>query len=220
MALTKILPADVSGKGVVGLADTPGLSTADMQAKFDELALDVIVPKHNALADELAGAGGAAEIGTADGSNVEAALTARARSADVLTRANETPYTPTADYHPATKKYIDDKVFEAGAADMRKAVYDTDGDGKVDAALTADTAALADDSNKLGGQPPSSFATAAQGLRADAAMPLAGGTFAGAAVGMTAPGGSPQLRNVVVVDAGTDIASLTVPAGTIIMVRK
>lgn len=28
--------------------------------------------------------------------------------ADVLTKTNTTSYTPTADYHPATKKYVDD----------------------------------------------------------------------------------------------------------------
>ena len=30
--------------------------------------------------------------------------------ADVLTKTNTTAYTPTANYHPATKKYIDDIV--------------------------------------------------------------------------------------------------------------
>lgn len=30
---------------------------------------------------------------------------------DVLTKDNETEYTPTQDYHPATKKYVDDKTF-------------------------------------------------------------------------------------------------------------
>ena len=30
---------------------------------------------------------------------------------DVLTKGNETEYTPTQDYHPATKKYVDDKTF-------------------------------------------------------------------------------------------------------------
>ena len=31
-------------------------------------------------------------------------------SGDVLTRSNNAPYTPTGDYHPATKKYVDDAV--------------------------------------------------------------------------------------------------------------
>ena len=53
MALTKITEADLVNKGVVGLPDTPALSTMEMQEKFDEIALDVIVPKHNTLVDEL-----------------------------------------------------------------------------------------------------------------------------------------------------------------------
>ena len=44
MAFTRITTADTTGKGVVGLPDTPGLDTAEMQQKFDELALDVIIP--------------------------------------------------------------------------------------------------------------------------------------------------------------------------------
>ena len=57
MSFTKIEPGDLTGKGVVGLPDTPNMSTTDIQEKFDEIALDVIVPKFNALSDELDGAG-------------------------------------------------------------------------------------------------------------------------------------------------------------------
>ncbi len=55
MTENKILPADLSGKGVIGLNDVPALNTADMQAKFDELVTDVVAPKHNALIDDLEG---------------------------------------------------------------------------------------------------------------------------------------------------------------------
>lgn len=57
MSFTKIEPGDLTGKGVVGLPDTPNMSTTDIQEKFDEIALDVIVPKFNALSDELDEAG-------------------------------------------------------------------------------------------------------------------------------------------------------------------
>ena len=50
---TKITSADLQDKGVVGLPDTPALSTTAMQEKFDEIAVDVIVPKFNNLVDEL-----------------------------------------------------------------------------------------------------------------------------------------------------------------------
>lgn len=48
----KITQEDTQGKGVTGLPDTPGLSTGDMQAKFDELS-NVIIEKHNELIDDL-----------------------------------------------------------------------------------------------------------------------------------------------------------------------
>jgi hypothetical protein len=54
MNFKEITAEDLFGKGVTGLPDTPGLSTTDMQAKFDELVKDVMVPKFNALVRELA----------------------------------------------------------------------------------------------------------------------------------------------------------------------
>lgn len=45
---------------------------------------------------------------------------------------------PTANMHPATKKYVDDKMIAAGNGDMTKAVYDPDGDGVVDRANSVD----------------------------------------------------------------------------------
>lgn len=53
MVFTKITEEDIKNKGVVGLPDTPNLSTSDMQSKFDEIAKDVIVPKFNELSEEL-----------------------------------------------------------------------------------------------------------------------------------------------------------------------
>ena len=57
MAFDKITSSDLQNKGVIGLADTPGLTTTAMQQKFDEIALDVIVPKFNALIDDIEDAG-------------------------------------------------------------------------------------------------------------------------------------------------------------------
>ena len=50
----KISSADRSGKGVTGLPDTPGLSTGDMQARFDSLA-NLSIDKFNALVDAVGG---------------------------------------------------------------------------------------------------------------------------------------------------------------------
>ena len=46
----KITSADRSGKGVTGLPDTPGLSTGDMQARFDSLG-NLAIDKFNAVVD-------------------------------------------------------------------------------------------------------------------------------------------------------------------------
>ena len=66
MAFTKITDADLQNKGVIGLPDTPGLSTTEMQEKFDEIALDVLYPKHNGLIDEMEASSAAANIGAVD----------------------------------------------------------------------------------------------------------------------------------------------------------
>lgn len=58
MAFNKIDTADLAGKGVIGLPDTPQLSTNDMQDKFEETARDVIVPHFNQLIDDLEEKGG------------------------------------------------------------------------------------------------------------------------------------------------------------------
>ena len=48
----KITSADKVDKGVVGLPDTPGLSTGDMQARFDSLA-NLSIDKFNAVVDSV-----------------------------------------------------------------------------------------------------------------------------------------------------------------------
>lgn len=42
---------------------------------------------------------------------VQNEISPKANTSDVLTKANTTSYTPSANYHPATKKYVDDKGF-------------------------------------------------------------------------------------------------------------
>lgn len=77
---------------------------------------------------------------------LEEAVADRPLKTEVLTKTNAEPYTPSGDYQPATKVYVDDAV--AGGGDMSKSVYDTNGSGVVD------------DAEMLGGQPPSYYATA------------------------------------------------------------
>ena len=52
MSLPTITSADTTGKGVVGLPDSPGLSATMMQNKFDQLVNEVVIPKFNALSEE------------------------------------------------------------------------------------------------------------------------------------------------------------------------
>ncbi len=46
-----------------------------------------------------------------------------ARKDNVLTKTNTTSYTPSADYHPATKKYVDDKVAEGSGSGVDLSNY-------------------------------------------------------------------------------------------------
>ena len=55
---------------------------------------------------------------TCTGTLVASDLTPYACSCDVLTKTNTNSYSPTADYNPATKKYVDDAVAWAGGWDM------------------------------------------------------------------------------------------------------
>ena len=52
MALQKITPEQLAGKGVIPLADQPKMSAAELKARFDQLALAVITPVFNANVDE------------------------------------------------------------------------------------------------------------------------------------------------------------------------
>lgn len=78
MAFTKITSEDTTGKGVVGLPDTPGLSALDLQKKFDELATDVLIPKFNNLVSELESTSAAGNIGMESPAGVEADGTVQA----------------------------------------------------------------------------------------------------------------------------------------------
>lgn len=78
-------------------------------------------------------------------------LNSKADKSDVIGKTNTEEYTPTANFHPATKKYVDDLASSKGGGDMMKTVYDQNADGVVD------------DSDKLGGLPPESYVKAEEG---------------------------------------------------------
>lgn len=52
--MRKITEADLAGKGVLGMPDTPGLSATDMQEKMEEITRDVVIPIYNENIDHMA----------------------------------------------------------------------------------------------------------------------------------------------------------------------
>lgn len=122
MAFEKITGEDLLNKGVIGLPDTPGLSTSEMQAKFEQIAREVIVPKFNQLVDELLGPSAASQIG-AKGKN---------RTVQGHIDNLENPHNVTAEQVGAytkdqTEKAISDRISQIGSADMTQATYDPTG---------------------------------------------------------------------------------------------
>lgn len=63
MAFSKITSKELVDKGVAGLPDVPGMSTTDMQKKFDEIPKDVIIPKFNKLIEDMESENGSQSMG-------------------------------------------------------------------------------------------------------------------------------------------------------------
>lgn len=122
MAFTKITDEDLQNKGVIGLPDTPGLSTSEMQAKFEQTAREVIVPMFNQLVDDLAAPSAASQIG-ANGKN----RTVQGHIDNLENPHNVTAAQVGAYTKEQTEKAISDRISQIGSADMTQAVYDPTG---------------------------------------------------------------------------------------------
>ena len=70
MSFGKITDADLQGKGVLGQPNNPGLSSLEMQRSIEEIPRDVIIPKFNALVDELNDADIEHTVKSADVTNI------------------------------------------------------------------------------------------------------------------------------------------------------
>lgn len=129
----------------------------------------------------------------------------KADAADVLTKDNNEAYTPTGDYNPATKKYVDDTVTAIGAGDMRKAAYDTTNTGnKVDTARNAE---------RLGGELPAYYAPASALAAKQDALTFDAAPVSGSANPVTSGGVYTAVAAVRrTVDRSTVTASLTLGA--------
>lgn len=122
MAFTKITDGDLQNKGVIGLPDTPGLSTSEMQAKFEQTAREVIVPKFNQLVDDLSNPSAASQIG-ANGKN----RTVQGHIDNLGNPHNVTAEQVGAYTKDQTEKAISDRISQIGSADMTQAMYDPTG---------------------------------------------------------------------------------------------
>lgn len=169
MAFEKITDTSLANKGVTGLPDVPGLTTAEMQAKFDELSRDVIIPKLNEIVDGLNGD----EVGLS--SKIENPET---KKKDVIQNVVNAIYQIVKENSDNTAELYDsitalvsmfngisavDKTVTAddtkiptsgaivnyvtalGAGDMQKAIYDKNNTG------------IVDDAEKLGGVAPEEY---------------------------------------------------------------
>ena len=119
MAFTKITENDTINKGVIGLPDTPNLSTSEMQAKFEELSNDVIIPKFNNLVDELGAKIAAGNIGAtipsginAESENVQAVLNGIAEKAHTHEKSDAELTDAVTKAHEHSNKSVIDKFTE------------------------------------------------------------------------------------------------------------
>ena len=122
MAFTKITDEDLLNKGVIGLPDTPGLSTSEMQAKFEQTAREVIVPKFNQLVDDLSNPSAASQIG-ANGKN----RTVQGHIDNLENPHNVTAAQVGAYTKSQTDAAISERISQIGSADMTQAMYDPNG---------------------------------------------------------------------------------------------
>ena len=124
MAFTKITENDTINKGVMGLPDTPNLSTSEMQAKFEELSNDVIIPKFNNLVDELEAKSAAGNIGAtipsrinAESENVQAVLNGIAEKAHTHEKSDAELTDAVTKAHEHSNKSVIDKFTENESGD-------------------------------------------------------------------------------------------------------
>lgn len=140
MSFTRITDGDMKGKGVVGQANNPGLSTLEMQKSVEQIPREVIVPAFNRLEEQLEASTAAESLGAAvpEGMPEDTHATVQGVLEAVQARAEEhadrtdNPHAVTAAQIGAySKKETDEaisrRVVEIGAGDMTRAVYDPSG---------------------------------------------------------------------------------------------
>ena len=205
-AVFDYLPRLIAGK-VNGFIDAVISKFTDYYNKGE------IDSKETALSDRINAKANSAEVyvksETYTKAETDTKLDAKADANDVYTKSQT--YTK-----EETDGAINEKVTELGAGDMAKSVYDTDGDGVVDKAETAENAANAE---KLNGQAASYYATKTEAQAAQTtadnaaaaaataqttannAMPKGGGTFIGNTIAYSNNRAYACIRNIEVLSA-------------------
>lgn len=145
-----------SGASVSQAIDGAQSAADAAQSDIDTHIADTSNP-HSVTAEQVTyDIGGSENVGAAL-DDVYDELDLRALKSNVLEKNNTTSFTPSADYHPATKKYVDDQVILAGAGDMTKAVYDTDDDGIVNMADKLDDGSTGKSYSDIQGEIPTAL---------------------------------------------------------------
>ena len=133
MGFTRITDADLTGKGVIGQPDVPGLSALEMQQKVEQVVREVAIPAVNRLAGELEAEAGASSIGMELPEGMPAGTPATVQGVtEAHIEDTSNPHAVTAAQVGAytkaeTDTAINEKVVEIGTGDMAKAVYDPTG---------------------------------------------------------------------------------------------
>lgn len=140
MSFTRITDGDMKGKGVVGQANNPGLSTLEMQKSVEQIPREVIVPAFNRLAEQLEAENAASSLGASvpaslpedTPATVQGLFEATLQKNEAHQNRTDNPHVVTAAQTGAytkeeTEEAISRRVVEIGAGDMTRKVYDPTG---------------------------------------------------------------------------------------------
>lgn len=139
MSLEKITDTEKGQYGVTLLPNVPTITANALKQKFEEKSDDLIIPKYNKLIDALMASTGASEVGAKIGATettTQGAIDIIKAEADAKQDALTFDNTPT---DGSTNPVTSDGVYEAVKVKMTTSVYDSNNDGKVNSADTADT---------------------------------------------------------------------------------
>lgn len=128
------LGSDLTGPEIVGLINSSASTINDDNLSSN--VNDAISQNHNhsnkTILDKIDYSGISGSIDLINIETNSTSITNKVDKTNVLELNNSSSFTPSSDYHPATKKYVDDSISGAGGGDMLKAIYDSNDNGKVD----------------------------------------------------------------------------------------